>query len=246
MRWVDRPPKRVARRKAGGVCRVAKNTGGGGKGNLEEFLCGCRYWKGWDFQIMKFDMSEFTNSKWALKKWALKKIRLKKGLVSKTKSKVTSKIENQEKTPMYTTTHRPRPDVQTSEWAMASFAARLEVHVVHVLFFFHMVLIVTCGSRHVWNIVFVWCFVVSCADVKHHLFPHHFHLAFLKYHCFREIFFFNAIQHAKTSKTWRYLVRHLLQVVKSFVPASAFAICAYRRHKGFGEWWSMSMFFSFP
>lgn len=31
MRWVDRPPKRVARRKAGGVCRVAKNTGGGGE-----------------------------------------------------------------------------------------------------------------------------------------------------------------------------------------------------------------------
>lgn len=30
MRWVDRPPKRVARRKAGGVCRVAKNTGGEG------------------------------------------------------------------------------------------------------------------------------------------------------------------------------------------------------------------------
>lgn len=55
-------------------------------------------------------------------------------------------------------------------------------------------------------------------------------------------FFFYAIQHAKT---WRYLWRHLLQVVKSFVPASAFAICAYRPHKGFGgEWWSMIDFLS--
>ena len=101
--------------------------------------------------------------------------------------KIKSSIENQEKSLPCTPQHRPRPDVQTSEWAMASFAARLEVH---VLFSFHMVLIVTCGSRHGWNIVFVWCFVVSCADFKHHLFPPHFHLAFLKYHCFREIFFF--------------------------------------------------------
>ena len=41
MRWVDRPPKRVATRKAGGVCRLAKNTGGGGgRGIWKNFYVG--------------------------------------------------------------------------------------------------------------------------------------------------------------------------------------------------------------
>ena len=182
----DRPPKRVARRKARGLLpRYKKHRGGEGEfgrifrwvllleglGFSDDEVWYARIYKRY-MSIKKMSTVELLNCILHSETLFVEKNKVFDWKSGKNSHVHPSIVQGQMCKPPSEPWHLSPPDSRYM-W----------------LFLFHMVLIVTCGSRHGWNIVFVWCFVVSCADFKHHLFPHHFHLAFLKHHCFREIFF---------------------------------------------------------